>query len=257
MRISLLVVALSTSVVASSALAADLPPPPPAPRAPAAYVPAPPPYNWTGFYLGPNIGWGWNTVSVSDQFGFNYNNSSNQGQFAGGGQVGFNYQFWGGVVAGIEADFDWLPNSNNTGNGTIVGAPATLPGNVLTVTGNNRWLTDVTGRLGYGWDRVLVYGKGGWAWVGSNGNTVTNTTTGAAVTSGSTSNDGWVAGAGLEWAFLGNWSARLEYDYIKLNNTSFTVPGGTAGFLVNDTFNVSNRSINIVSLGLNYKFGGW
>jgi opacity protein-like surface antigen len=56
---------------------------------------------------------------------------------------------------------------------------------------------------------------------------------------------------------LGNWSARLEYDYIKLNNTSFTVPGGTAGFLVNDTFNVSNRSINIVSLGLNYKFGGW
>ena len=52
-------------------------------------------------------------------------------------------------------------------------------------------------------------------------------------------------------------SARLEYDYIKLNNTSFTVPAGTAGFLVNDTFNVSNRSINIVQLGLNYKFGGW
>jgi outer membrane immunogenic protein len=237
------------------AFAADLPPPPPPPRAPATYVPAPIPlYNWTGFYLGPNIGWGWNTVSITDPFGLNYNNSTNQGQFAGGGQVGFNYQFWGGVVAGVEADFDWLPNANNTGNGTPV--PAT-GGNIIAVTANNRWVTDVTGRLGDGFDRVLVYGKGGWAWVGSNANTVTNTTTGGAFTSGSTSNDGWVAGAGLEWAFWGTWSARLEYDYIRLNNTSFTIPAGAAGFPAGDTFSVSNRSINIVQLGLNYKFGGW
>ena len=116
----------------------------------------------------------------------------------------------------------------------------------------------MTGRLGYGFDRVLVYGKGGWAWVGSSNNTVTNATTGASFTgAGSTGNDGWVAGAGVEWAFWGNLSARVEYDYIKLNNTSFTVPAGTAGFLVNDTFNVSNRSINIIQVGVNYKFGPW
>ena len=102
-----LVVAVALSLLAgSSALAADLPPPPPAPRAPATYVPAPIPlYNWTGFYLGPNIGWGWNTVSVTDRFGLNYNNSTNQGQFAGGGQVGFNYQFWGGVRRGYRSRF--------------------------------------------------------------------------------------------------------------------------------------------------------
>jgi opacity protein-like surface antigen len=54
-----------------------------------------------------------------------------------------------------------------------------------------------------------------------------------------------------------NLSAKAEYDYVRLNDTSFTVPAGTAGFTVGDTLNVSNRSINIVQLGLNYKFGGW
>jgi outer membrane immunogenic protein len=257
-RYTLLKVTALAVVVAgvSPVFAADLPPPPPPPRAPAAYIPvAPPPvYSWTGFYLGPNIGWGWNSVSVTDSSGLNYNNSTNQGQFAGGGQVGFNYQFWGGVVLGVEADFDWLPNSSNTGNGTVVPAAA---GDTIKVTGNNRWLTDVTGRLGYGFDTVLVYGKGGWAWVGSSNNTLTNVTTGATFTgSGSSSNDGWVAGAGVEWAFWGNLSAKVEYDYIRLNNTSFTVPAGTLSFTSADTFNISNRSINIVQLGLNYKFGG-
>jgi outer membrane immunogenic protein len=243
---------------AAPAFAADIPPapPPPPPRAPAAYIPAPVLlYNWTGFYLGPNVGWGWNSVSITDSFGLNYSNSTNQGQFAGGGQVGFNYQFWGGAVIGVEADFDWLPNSSNTGNGTVVPAAG---GDTIQVTGNNRWLTDVAGRLGYAWDRVLVYGKGGWGWVGSSNNTITNATTGATFTgSGSSSNDGWLVGAGLEWAFWGNLSAKIEYDYLRLNNTSFTIPAGTVGFTANDTFNVSNRSINIVQIGLNYKFGPW
>ena len=250
----IVVAAVLCSAALGQALAADLPMPPPPPRAPAAYVPvAVPLYNWTGFYLGPNIGWGWNSVSVTDGFGLNYNNSTNQGQFAGGGQVGFNYQFPMGVVIGAEWDFDWLPNSNNTGNGTVVPAAG---GNTIQVTGNNRWLTDVAARLGYGWDRVLFYGKGGWAWVGSSGNGLTNTTTGATFTgTGSSYNQGWLAGAGVEWAFFPNWTAKIEYDYIGLNNTTFTVPAGAAGFTVTDTFNVSNRNISIVQIGMNYKFG--
>ena len=117
------------------------------------------------------------------------------------------------MLLGVEADFDWLPNASNTGNGTIVPAAG---GNTIQVTGNNRWVTDVTGRLGYGFDRVLVYGKGGWAWVGSSNNTVTNATTGASFTgAGSTSNDGWVAGAGVEWAFWGNLSARVRIRLYK------------------------------------------
>src|ERR1700685_2820064 len=100
-------------VVASAALAADLPPAP-APRAPATYVPAVPLYNWTGFYLGPNLGWGFGGVSgVSDTIGSTFA-STTQNSFLGGGQVGFNWEFGGGVGIGAEAEFDWLPNASNT-----------------------------------------------------------------------------------------------------------------------------------------------
>src|SRR6202041_417719 len=82
------------------ALAADLPPPAPMPLAPATYVPiVAPPYNWTGFYIGANS------------------------------------QFWGGVVVGAEAMFDWLPNTKNTVTLNAAGAP------IASATINNRWLT--------------------------------------------------------------------------------------------------------------------
>jgi outer membrane immunogenic protein len=77
-------------------------------------------------------------------------------------------------VIGAEADFDWLANTNNTSNTVaLVNPPGVPTGSTISVTANNRWLTTVTGRLGYAWDRVLVYGKGGGAWVGSSDPTVT------------------------------------------------------------------------------------
>ena len=87
---------------------------------------------------------------LNDTLGNSYSNSTNQGQFFGGGQVGFNYQFPMGVVIGAEWQFDWLPNASNTGNGTAIPGVGTVQ-----VTSNNRWVTDVAARLGYGWDRVL------------------------------------------------------------------------------------------------------
>ena len=105
----------------SAALAADLPPPmAPPPRAPAAYIPAPIPlYNWSGFYIGGNLGAGWNSGgSVSDTFGSTFSGSGQTTKFLGGGQVGVNYEFYGGVVIGAEAMFDWLPNTTNTFNAT-------------------------------------------------------------------------------------------------------------------------------------------
>src|ERR1700674_2523079 len=100
------------------ALAAGLPPPAPLPRAPATYVPVvAPPYNWSGFYIGGNLGVGWNGGgSVSDTFGSAFSGSGQTVKFLGGGQVGVNYEFWGGVVIGAEAMFDWLPNTTNTFN---------------------------------------------------------------------------------------------------------------------------------------------
>jgi outer membrane immunogenic protein len=84
----------------------------PPPRAPAVYLPVVPPYNWSGFYIGGNLGAGWNsTGTISDTFGSTFGTTTNT-SFLGGGQVGVNYEFWGGVVIGAEAMFDWVPNTS-------------------------------------------------------------------------------------------------------------------------------------------------
>jgi outer membrane immunogenic protein len=229
--------------IGGQALAADLNP---SPRPPAVYVPPAPPWTWTGFYFGGNLGAGWSNGSISDTVGntFTPNSSVN---FLGGGQVGYNYQFVGsGVVVGAEADFDWAGNHNNTSNAA----------GGVTVSTNDRWLTTLTGRLGYAWNTLLVYGKGGGAWVGSSDPTITNVTTGASITpSTSNSNFGWTLGAGVEWAFWHNWSARLEYDFIGLNSQTFTIPApGFAGLPAGDQFTGQNRNFQMVNVGVNYKF---
>ena len=71
----------------------------------------------------------------------------------------------------------------------------------------------------------------------------------------STSNLGWTAGFGVEWAFLPHWSARAEYDFIGLNNQTFTVAPGSA--FAGDLISVNNRNIQMFTAGVNYKFGGW
>jgi outer membrane immunogenic protein len=250
-------VASALSIIGGSALAADLPPPyvPPPPRAPAAYIPIVPPYNWSGFYIGGNLGAAWNSGgSVTDTFGSTFTGSGQTTKFIGGGQVGVNYEFWGGVVIGAEAMFDALPNTTNTWN-------VTNGSDTATSTLNSRWLTTATGKLGYAWDRWLVYGKGGGAWVGANNPNLTVNGTPVTLSGNTTTNFGWTAGVGVEWAFAGNWSARIEYDFIGLQNQSITVPGiatpGTPGAFNGDTLNFNNRNISLITAGLNYKFGGW
>ena len=128
------------------------------------------------------------------------------------------------------------------------------------MTVNNRWLTTVTGRFGWAWDRVLLYGKGGGAWVGSNNPTLTINGAPVAILT-SNSNGGWTAGLGAEWAFWGNWSARIEYDFVGLNNQSFIIPtSGRKASPAGDQFNGNNRNIQMVNVGINYKFwqfGPW
>ena len=228
------------------ALAADLPPPPPAP---ATYIPVAPPYNWTGFYIGGNLGAGFSNGSFSDTLGSTFTNSTNT-TFLGGGQVGVNYEFWGGLVIGAEAMFDWAPNQNNN-------ITATNGVNTATAQINNRWLTTATGKLGYAWDRVLVYGKGGGAWVGQNSSSLAINGVPSSFSSSSSTNWGWTAGLGVEWAFWGNWSARAEYDYIGLNNQSFTVSATAPGAFASDVISANSRSINMFTAGVNYKFGPW
>ncbi len=235
----------------SAAFGADLP----APVLPHVYKEPAAVYNWTGLYIGGNIGAAWSGLSgsnFSDTVGSTFTAPTNV-QFMGGGQVGVNYQFGSSVVIGAEVMFDWLPNTQNAQ------ITATAPDNTAAFidTINNRWLTTATSRLGYAWDRVLFYGKGGGAWVGGAGSP--GMTVGGApvtLTSSSNSDFGWTAGFGLEWAFLNNWSMRAEYDYIGLNNQSFTAAPGPTTF-GGDVVTYSDRSISMMTLAVNYKFGGW
>jgi outer membrane immunogenic protein len=235
--------------VAASAFAADLPLPAPLP-------PISPAYNWTGFYVGGNLGAGWSGISdsnFSDTLGSSFTGSTNT-QFVGGAQVGVNYQFWGGVVIGAEAMFDWSTVSHNNP------VTATDPTNTVAVNlgvADARWMSTATGKIGYAWDRVLFYAKGGGAWIATTSPSISiaggpASFTGASNATAST----WTVGFGLEWAFSGNWSARAEYDYIALPNESFTV-APTAPTFGGDTISFNNRNLSIFTAAINYKFSGW
>jgi outer membrane immunogenic protein len=242
---------LATGLLCGQALAADLPMPAP-PRAPAAFIPVAPPFSWTGIYIGGNAGAAWNRGSFSDANGVGFTLPSNNAVFTGGGQVGGNWQM-GALVLGVEGQFDWLANQNNASAGIPVG------GNTLQGISTDRWLTTLTGRVGFAADHWLFYAKGGGAWVGNQSFTVNNVTTGQSFTTSNGGwNTGWTVGGGIEWAFAGPWSAKIEYDYIKLSSNSFTVPTPSPlGVLPGDTFTTANRNIQTVLFGVNYRFGGW
>jgi outer membrane immunogenic protein len=237
-------------VIGGQAMAADLSlPGAPPPLPPATYFPIAPIYSWSGFYIGGNLGAGWNNAGFSDSSGSTFSTSKPTTTFLGGAQFGANYEFGpSGVVVGAEAMFDWLSNANYA-------ITATNTGTLATAAINNRWLTTATGKLGYAWDRVLFYGKGGFAWISSSssGGTVGGVPVGI---SNNSADWGWTAGLGIEWAFLGNWSVRAEYDYVGLQNQTFGLPSSATSPFANDTINVNNRSIQMISAGLNYKSYG-
>ena len=151
-------------------------------------------------------------------------------------------------MVGAEAMFDWLPNTKNTITATNGGS--------ATATINNRWLTTATGKLGYAWDRVLLYGKGGFAWISNSSSTPPLLVGTAFGISTNSTNWGWTGGIGVEWAFAGNWSVRAEYDFVGLQNQTFGVSSTAPGAFANDTISVNNRSIQMVTAGVNYKLYG-
>ena len=224
----LLLSAATLAATALPAMAADMPP--------RTYTKAPPPYtepaliyNWTGFYIGGHLG---------GAFGDNNSLLGDNARFMGGVQGGFDYQFATNWVAGIEAQYSWL-NSNTRG--------VTFPGAVL-ITSKNDQIGSVTGRFGYTWGPALLYAKGGYAWrdnpnigVAVAGVPTAFTTTGA-------TKDGWTVGAGLEYMFAPNWSAKAEYQYYNFGNTTFTAPAAVAGTRFRD-------DEHTVKVGVNYRFG--
>ena len=165
---------------------------------------------------------------------------SSDARFLGGVQGGFDYQFAPNWVMGAEAQYSWLTGGNN--NGTL------FPGGTL-VTSNTNQLGSVTGRLGYTWGPALLYAKGGYAWRDGNNLGVTVGGVPAAFTTNGNHKDGYTVGAGLEYMFAPNWSAKAEYQYYNFGNTPFTTgPADIAG----RSFRNDEHTVKV---GVNYRFG--
>jgi outer membrane immunogenic protein len=193
-------------------------------------------WSWTGFYVGGNVGASWGTTTLTDGVTLASLSPSLSG-FIGGAQLGFNYQF-AYTVLGLEADIDWA-SLNNTSQPVCTSAAC------LQATASTPWISTIAVRLGFAADRMLMYAKGGGGWAENKGSI--NIVNGSTIFSGSNTTPGWLAGAGFEYAFTRNWTAKLEYDFLGL--TAWEAPGT----LPNDVVQVS-RHIQMIKAGINYKF---
>ena len=183
-------------------------------------------YNWTGFYVGLNAGYGWGTSNWSSPAISN----TPKGMLIGL-TAGYNWQA-GSMVYGFEGDFNWSMMKGDA------------PCGIATCETENTWLGTARLRVGYAFDRFLPYLTGG----GAFGDIKANNTNPGFGTASATK-FGWTLGGGLEYAFLGNWTVKGEYLYVNLG--SFDC--GTACSLTPPA-NVDFRA-NIFRVGLNYKFG--
>jgi outer membrane immunogenic protein len=241
---------LLTSVLAAAAFspfahAADLPVP--AAPAPVNYY-RPALYDWTGLYLGGNIGAGFMRDNATQWFGAPANAAIgnivgnipvNPVGALGGGQVGFNYEFAPWVV-GVEAMWSGAVSMSSTSN---VSAPAS-PSGTLSLTDNLFWLASVTGRVGYAHDDVLFYVKGGGAWESVK---YQEAVVGVAPLQSITdTRSGWTAGAGIEYGLTENFSAKLEYDYYDFGTQNYNFNLGTP-------LSISSQ-VHQVLAGINYRF---
>jgi outer membrane immunogenic protein len=212
------------------AMAADM-----AVKAPPAPVAAPA-YNWSGCYIGGNLGAllaykQWTSATPGPGFGLPMGSHDVDGPL-GGGQVGCDWQMNGRWVLGIAGDYDWANGIGSQPNQLL---PA------FTDTSQIRSLASVTGRVGYAWDRLLGYVKGGGAWERDH---YTETFTAMAMTSATAdeTRGGWTVGLGGEYAFT-NWlSGFVEYDYYNFGShvDTFVHPSGVVmGFVdIRETKNV-------------------
>lgn len=242
----------------SPALAADLPQAaPPPPRAPATYIPvAPPPFTWTGFYIGANGGWGWSKTDQTDAgpgifgavFPAGSTTSFSQNGWLAGGQIGFNYQI-NALVLGAEADFD--ASGIKVSQSVPAVPPSTLASNL---SYKNDWMSTFAARFGVAADRALLYGKAGGAWTRDNYNA---TATDGSSATGIFDRWGWMLGAGIEIALTDNVTFKTEYNYLNFGTTNETLTFNSVD-LVTGTIaadpNKAKLSINVVKAGINVLF---
>lgn len=219
-------------------------------------VKAPPPvaiYNWTGWYVGGNIGYSWGratteqtdtvsnfaTLRAFSAGGAPLTNlggvalplvsatvtttgattsKANVDGFVGGAQFGYNWQFDRYWLLGFEADFQGSAEKGSADSCSIAGCPA---GAFYGSADHHlKWFGTVRGKLGWlPHERVVLYATGGLAYGHLESDYISGVIGGTLLTaSRSTTRAGWTVGGGVEGAIDRNWTIKLEYLYMDLGS---------------------------------------
>ncbi len=209
----------------------------------------PPPFTWTGFYVGLNGGYSWG--SWDDGIG----DSLHPNGGIAGGTIGFNYQI-NQFVVGIEGDIDWSGMKDTLAGGVVatgLGGPAT---GSLSLSYKDEVLSTLAARFGLAFGRSLVYAKVGGAWADEKFNTSGTITIPPTVTiseADSFSRFGWIVGGGVEYAVTNNLTVKAEYNYLDFgnrnNNLNFSFSGVPAIIPL-----TSHLNANVLKVGVNILF---
>ena len=228
---------LATTLVAvlgigGIAAAADLPDDPIIPP------PAPERFDWSGFYVGGTLGYGWSEVDISLVPFLGRADPDGDG-FVAGGYIGYNYAFHNNVIVGVEGDIVY---SDIDGDSAM-----RFPAPAETWTSEIEWMTSIRARLGYAvTNRALLFVTGGWAWADYKGKIYNGLGSVGFREAYSETFDGYTLGAGGEFAFARNWVAKLEYRFSDFGDERFSLPA-TVPFDV-------DLKVHEVRGGLAYKF---
>ena len=223
----------------SAASAADLP----SRYAPPPIIAAVPVFTWTGFYLGAQVGYGWNAnendIVLPTGFVVQRGDFGDSGDgFLAGVHAGYNYQI-GSFVIGVEGDVEGVFGDDDDGDVVVIGPGGGVFTNYGFAGNALDWQGSIRARAGFAFDRALIYATGGFAFAGVSGSF-------GLLDSGDDNLTGWTLGAGIEYAFTNNLTTRLEYRYTNFD-------GGDNVFN-NVSLGSNDIEFHTVRAGLSYKF---
>jgi outer membrane immunogenic protein len=167
-----------------------------------------------------------------------------------GGTLGANYQIDSWVI-GFEAQASWT-NFKGSSDCPMQVVGAVPPIGAATCTVKLDSMGTVAARLGWAFDRLLIYGKGGAAWTNNSYQVLLLAQDKALLFSANELRWGWMAGIGLEYAFTDSWSAKIEYNHMDLGTDSLRYTDQSGNVFLDSNF---KQRFDIVKVGVNYRFG--